>query len=96
MRRTPKENINQSFINLIRKAHGLGKKARLTATLSSLSSMEPCSALKPAQEKKKMSAFISSIAVSYTHLPRLCRGLAVYVKAVPRQGRGTAAVYSLV
>lgn len=23
MRRTPKENINQSFINLIRKAHGL-------------------------------------------------------------------------
>ena len=23
MRRTPKENINQSFINLIRKVHGL-------------------------------------------------------------------------
>lgn len=32
---------------------GFAEKARLTATLSSLSSMEPCSALKPAQEKRR-------------------------------------------
>ena len=33
MRRTPKENINQSFINLIRKAHGLIENSRILRSI---------------------------------------------------------------